>query len=137
MKKNFMKVAFAALCLTGIQSFTSSSYLRAETIIFSPIAFDPPFDDGTRDTNPHRAPQQILLPYVEIDDACDELTFSSDFALAVDIDIKDAQETTVVSQTLMIHSGKSIDLSILDLPTGEYSIFLYLGDNIYRGVFTK
>ena len=134
MKQAFLKKAIVAICLSVIQGFLGLSPIYAEPILFVPVNNGDPTDDNS---NPHRAPQQILLPYVEIDDACDELTFSSDFALAVDIDIKDAQETTVVAQTLMIHSGKSIDLSILDLPTGEYSIFLYLGDNIYRGVFTK
>jgi len=73
MKRNLLKVAFAALCLLGIQSFTGMSQILAENIILRPITPTPPpsNDDGTP---PHRAPQQSVVSAVEINDACDELT---------------------------------------------------------------
>lgn len=134
MNKNSMKVAFAALCLTGIQFFTSSGFLNAETITFTPIVLDPPYDDNP---NPHRAPQQNLLPCVDINDTCDELTFTSDCTITLAVEIRDEQGTIVHSQELFLTPNASEIISISNLTSGEYTIYLTIEEQIYEGVFMK
>ena len=79
MKRNLLKVAFAALCLLGIQSFTGMSQIMAEDIILRPC------DPSDPKPEPHRAPQQSVVPAVEINDACDELTFTGSASISAQI----------------------------------------------------
>ena len=136
MKRNLLKVAFAALCLLGIQSFTGMSQILAENIILRPITPTPPpsNDDGTPR---HRAPQQSVVPAVEINDACDELTFTGSASISAQIEIEDELGDVVLVQALVLSNNEQVSLSVAELPEGDYVLRLTIGDKDYEGEFSK
>ena len=131
MKRNLLKVAFAALCLLGIQSFTGMSQILAEDIVLLPI--------NPSDPKPgqNRAPQQSVVPAVEINDACDELTFTGSASISAQIEIEDELGDVVLVQALVLCNNEQVSLSVADLPEGDYVLRLTIGDKAYEGGFSK
>ena len=115
----------------GIQCFTGLSQILAEDIILRPS------DPSDPKSEPHRAPQQSVVPAVEINDACDELAFTGCASITALIEIEDELSDVVLEQTLVISNNEQVTLSIADLPAGDYVLRLTIGDKAYEGEFGK
>lgn len=131
MKTNIIKVAFVAMCLMGIQNFTKVSQLHAEDIILIPIT---PINPNPQ---PHRGPQQSVVPHVEINDECDELTFTGMAPICTIVEIEDLLGNIVATQVLYLIENEQIQMGISTLPEGDYTLRLTIDDQIYEGEFNK
>lgn len=131
MKTNIIKIAFVAMCLMGIQSFTNVSQLHAGDIVLIPIT---PIDPNPQ---PHRGPQQSIIPHVEINDACNILTFTGCATISAIVEIENQYGNIVATQVLFLTENGQVQMGISTLPEGDYTLRLTINDQIYEGEFTK
>lgn len=103
----------------------------AEDIILRPC------DPSDPKPGQNRAPQQPVVPAVEINDACDELTFTGSASISAQIEIEDELGDVVLVQALVLSNNEQVSLSIADLPEGDYVLRLTIGDKDYEGEFSK
>ncbi len=130
MNKTILKVAFAAACLLGLQGITFSSLLMAEEQI--PLIL---IEGDTSTPIPKRTPE--LTPLVEINDAGTQLTFTSTAAITFSVVIEDEDGNTVLTDVFALQQNTQTNLSIASLPTGDYTLYVIIGDNTYEGEFSK
>ena len=129
MNRTILKVAFAA-CLLGLQTIVSTNRLMAEELI--PLIQV----EGSNGTSiPHRNPE--LTPIVEINDAGTQLTFTGTATIAFSVVIENEDGNAVLTDFLAVQQGTQTNLSIASLPTGDYTLYVSIGDNTYEGEFSK
>lgn len=130
MNKTILKTALSALCLLGLQSITSSSQLMADEKI--PLIRT---EGSTGVPIPNRTP--IIVPTVSINDGGTLLTFTSTTAITFSVEIEDENGNTMLTDVLSVQENDIATLSIASLPTGDYTLYVIIGDNTYEGEFSK
>ena len=110
MKNKFMKVAFATLCLLGIQVVFGVSQIMAEDIVLMPIT--PPIN-GEDGTPPHRDP--IIVPVFYLDGYT--LT-ASDNTIGSTVELLDEDDNVVFSTYVYIEG----DIQLPTTLAGTYTI---------------
>ena len=84
---------------------------------------------------PNRTP--IIVPTVSINDGGTLLTFTSTTAITFSVEIEDENGNTMLTDVLSVQENDIATLSIASLPTGDYTLYVIIGDNTYEGEFSK
>ena len=132
MRTKCMKVALVAISLMGIPCIEGVCPILADEIILMPVG---PLGDGNDDNPEHNRGPQLPVPYVEIKDTSDELSFTSSFTLSASIEIENEFGNIVQSDALVFNAGTPAQLSISTLSSGCYTLRLIIDEVVFEGVF--
>ena len=104
---------------------------------FIPVPLQKVDNDGEHPEQ--RSPENLsFLPTILYNVEAEALTVIGNADLgAVPYTITDEDDNVIMSGILMIANGTQITLSIASLPTGDYTLYVIIGDNTYEGEFSK
>lgn len=93
--------------------------------------------DGNEDYPQNPKSPTTIIPYVAFDGITSELNFEAVDPVFLTYVITDENNQVVNSQVVNLPTGGSKSFSLASLPTGDYTITLYIGTGAYAGEFSK